>query len=67
MVIPEPWIKHSLEFSLFLSFLHHFVDLNKKTRWHLIQSTNIKHKLGESQNYLYDHYYSINKTKTFAK
>ena len=68
IVFPEPWVKHSLEFSHFFSFLNQFINSNKKTWWHLIQSpySNIKYKLCKSQNYLYNHYYSINKTKTFA-
>ena len=64
MVFHEPWAK--LDFSCFFS-LQQFIDLKKKTRWQLIQSTNIKYKLCESQNYLYDHYYPINKAKTHAK
>ena len=32
MVFPKPWVKHSLEFSRFFSFLHQFIDLKKKTR-----------------------------------
>ena len=68
MVFSESWVKHSLEFSHIFSFLHdQFIDLKKKTRRHLIQSTNIKYKLCESQNCLYDRYYSISKTKTFLK
>ena len=67
MVFPEPWVK--LDFSCFFSFLHQFIDLKKKTRGQLIQSTktNIKYKLCGSQNYLYDCYYLISKTKTYAK
>ena len=61
IVFPETWIKHSLGFSRFFSFLHQFIDLKKKTRWKLIQSTNIKYTLFESQNYLHDCYYSIRK------
>ena len=30
------------------SFLHQFIDLKKKTRWQLIQSTNTNYKLCES-------------------
>ena len=61
MVFPEPQAKHSLGFSYFFSFLYQIIDSRKKTRWQLIQSTNIKNKLCESQNYLYDRYYSIRK------
>ena len=31
--------------------------------WQLIESTNIKYKLCKSQNYLYDCYHSISRTK----
>ena len=40
MVFPKPWVKHSLEFSRFFSFLYQFINLKKKTRWQLMQWTN---------------------------
>ena len=61
MVFTEPWVKHSLGFSCFFSFLHQFIDSKKKTSWQLIQSANIKYKLCEGQNYLYDRYNLIRK------
>ena len=67
MVFPKPWVKHSLEFSQFFASLNQFIDPNKKTRWQLIQSTNVKYKLYKSQNYLHDCYHSISRTKTDAK
>ena len=36
MAFPKPWVKHSLEFSRFSSFLHQFIDPKKKTGCNLI-------------------------------
>ena len=49
------------------SFLHQFIDLKKKTRWQLIQSTSTNYKLCEGQNCWYDQYHLIRKTITYAK
>ena len=65
MVFPKPWVKYSMKFLRFFSFLYQFIDSKKKTRGQLIQSTNIKYKLWKSQNYLYDHYHLISRTKTY--
>ena len=67
MVFPKPWVKYSMKFLRFFSFLYQFIDSKKKTRGQLIQSTNIKYKLWKSQNYLYDHYHLISRTKTYTK
>ena len=66
MVFPKPWIKPLLELSWFFSFLHQFIDSKNKTRWQLIESANIKYKLCKRQNYLYDRYHLISKTKIYA-
>ena len=65
-VFDKPCVKHSQEFSNFFLFLHQFI-VKEETGSQLIQSTNIKYKLCKSQNYLYDHYHSINRTKTDTK
>ena len=57
MVSPKPWVKNLLTFSHFFSLLHQFTDSEKKTRWQLIQSTNLKCKLSKSQKNVYGHYH----------
>ena len=51
---PKPWVKHSLEFSFFFpSLLCQLVDW--KTRWQLIQLTNINTSCVRVKMHLYDH------------